>query len=91
MNNHQNEILIFNAVMTMESKQQNGDGTQYITANSTSTVRIAPGEMQVLEIIRAENTNRQPLISDNIRIFHQHLTLAYRRIRPVRTCGVHRF
>ncbi|EBY3294617.1 phage tail protein, partial [Salmonella enterica subsp. enterica serovar Emek] len=45
--------------------KQNGDGTQYILANNQHTVRIAPGEMQVLEIIRAENTNRQPLISDN--------------------------
>ncbi|EKS7702349.1 hypothetical protein QCL74_001940 [Salmonella enterica] len=43
----------------------NGDGILDTFANSQHTVRVAPGEMQVLGVIRAGNTKRLSLTSSN--------------------------
>ncbi|MFG1069426.1 phage tail protein [Salmonella enterica] len=45
--------------------KQNGDGILDTFANSQHTVRVAPGEMQVLGAIRAGNTKRMTMTSSN--------------------------
>ncbi|EQA6838949.1 phage tail protein [Salmonella enterica subsp. diarizonae serovar 65:(k):z] len=45
--------------------KQNGDGILDTFANNQHTVRVAPGEMQVLGAIRAGNTKRLSLTSSN--------------------------
>ncbi|EJK5874400.1 prophage tail fiber N-terminal domain-containing protein [Salmonella enterica] len=45
--------------------KQNGDGILDTFANNQHTVRVAPGEMQVLGTIRAGNTKRLSLTSSN--------------------------
>ncbi|ECF7736000.1 phage tail protein [Salmonella enterica] len=45
--------------------KQNGDGILDTFANSQHTVRVAPGEMQVLGAIRAGNAKRMTMTSSN--------------------------
>ncbi|ECF1702464.1 phage tail protein [Salmonella enterica subsp. enterica] len=45
--------------------KQNGDGILDTFANSQHTVRVAPGEMQVLGTIRAGNAKRMTMTSSN--------------------------
>lgn len=45
--------------------KQNGDGILDTFANSQHTVRVAPGEMQVLGVIRAGNAKRMTMTSSN--------------------------
>ncbi|PRU09992.1 phage tail protein [Salmonella enterica] len=45
--------------------KQNGDGRLDTFANSQHTVRVAPGEMQVLGAIRAGNAKRMTMTSSN--------------------------
>ncbi|EAA4389460.1 phage tail protein [Salmonella enterica subsp. enterica] len=45
--------------------KQNGDGILDTFANSQHTVRVAPGEMQVLGAIRAGNAKRMTITSSN--------------------------
>ncbi|EAO9383399.1 phage tail protein [Salmonella enterica] len=45
--------------------KQNGDGILDTFANSQHTVRVAPGEMQVLGAIRAGNAKRMTMASSN--------------------------
>ncbi|EKO4223867.1 prophage tail fiber N-terminal domain-containing protein [Salmonella enterica] len=45
--------------------KQNGDGILDIFANNQHTVRVAPGEMQVLGAIRAGNAKRMTMTSSN--------------------------
>ncbi|EGW7239075.1 phage tail protein [Salmonella enterica subsp. enterica serovar Java] len=45
--------------------KQNGDGIPDTFANSQHTVRVAPGEMQVLGAIRAGNAKRMTMTSSN--------------------------
>ncbi|ECT5251401.1 phage tail protein [Salmonella enterica subsp. enterica serovar Panama] len=45
--------------------KQNGDGILDVFANNQHTVRVAPGEMQVLGAIRAGNAKRMTMTSSN--------------------------
>ncbi|EIL5222615.1 phage tail protein [Salmonella enterica] len=45
--------------------KQNGDGILDTFANNQHTVRVAPGEMQVLGVIRAGNAKRMTMTSSN--------------------------
>ncbi|EBW5251931.1 hypothetical protein BXE05_18800 [Salmonella enterica subsp. enterica] len=55
--------------------KQNGDGVLDTFANSQHTVRVAPGEMQVLGAIRAGNAKRMTMTSSNNSVLNAQFNL----------------
>ncbi|EAA1052458.1 tail fiber protein [Salmonella enterica] len=55
--------------------KQNGDGILDTFANSQHTVRVAPGEMQVLGAIRAGNAKRMTMTSSNNSVLNAQFNL----------------
>ncbi|EAN8092289.1 phage tail protein [Salmonella enterica] len=55
--------------------KQNGDGILDTFANSQHTVRVAPGEMQVLGSIRAGNAKRMTMTSSNNSVLNAQFNL----------------
>ncbi|HDW6576705.1 TPA: phage tail protein [Salmonella enterica subsp. enterica serovar Typhi] len=55
--------------------KQNGDGILDTFANSQHTVRVAPGEMQVLGAIRAGDAKRMTMISSNNSVMNAQFRL----------------
>ncbi|ECR8474702.1 phage tail protein [Salmonella enterica subsp. enterica serovar Newport] len=55
--------------------KQNGDGILDIFANNQHTVRVAPGEMQVLGSIRAGNAKRMTMTSSNNSVLNAQFNL----------------
>ncbi|HGB4218070.1 TPA: prophage tail fiber N-terminal domain-containing protein [Salmonella enterica subsp. enterica serovar Bovismorbificans] len=55
--------------------KQNGDGILDVFANNQHTVRVAPGEMQVLGAIRAGNAKRMTMTSSNNSVLNAQFNL----------------
>ncbi|EBR0149873.1 phage tail protein [Salmonella enterica subsp. enterica serovar Jodhpur] len=62
--------------------KQNGDGILDTFANSQHTVRVAPGEMQVLGAIRAGNAKRMTMTSSNNSVLNAQFHLWGDENRP---------
>ncbi|EAP8551288.1 phage tail protein [Salmonella enterica subsp. enterica serovar Newport] len=63
--------------------KQNGDGILDTFANSQHTVRVAPGEMQVLGAIRAGNAKRMTMTSSNNSVLNAQFNLWGDGNRPI--------